>query len=320
MMKNRKKIIVASLVIFVALVFLVRSTMMKQQGDGKKTKVIHPVVGDVALTVTTTGIVEPQNRLEIKPSVSGRIEKISVKEGDSVKIGDILAWMSSTERAALVDAARSQGKETLEYWEEVYKQTPIISPIDGEVIVRSVEPGQTVTTIDTVVVLSDRLVVSAQFDETDIGRVKVGQKAHMTLDAYPDVKLEGTVDHIAYESEIVNNVTIYGVDILPKDMPEILRSGMSVTVEVIEKTSSNAVTVPSSALHYEGKRQFVFVQKGRGKIIEQDVTVGLNDEKTAEIITGLTTEDSIIVQEDTYLPKGKKSGTNPFMPFGRKKK
>ena len=170
------------------------------------------------MTVITTGVVEPQNRLEIKPSISGRIEEILVHEGDHVRSGDVLAWMSSTERAALIDAARSQGNKELKYWEEVYKKTPLISPIDGEIIDRPVEPGQTVTTSDAVLVLSDRLVVNAQFDETDVGKVKIGQKAFITLDAYPDIQLDGVVDHIAYESQVINNVTIYDVDILLRNM------------------------------------------------------------------------------------------------------
>lgn len=320
MTRNRYKVIIVVTIVFVAATFFVRLKVTNHQGNGTQTKVMHPVVGNVGITVTTTGIVEPQNRLEIKPSINGRIEKILVREGDNVRGGDTLAWMSSTERSVLVDAARSQGEEALKYWEEVYKQTPLISPIDGKVIVRSAEPGQTVTTSDAVIVLSDRLVVSAQFDETDIGRVKIGQKALITLDAYPDVKLEGRVDHIAYESEIVNNVTIYDVDILPNSVPEVLRSGMSVTVEVIEKSSDNVVTIPSNAIHYDGDRQFVLVQEGHGKAVERDVTVGLNNEKIAEIISGLTTEDNIVVQGSAYLPKRKNIGTNPFMPFQRKKK
>lgn len=316
MMKNKLKIIIVIVLIAVAF-FFIRSRQNGRQ-ESVETRIIKPIRGNVSVMVTATGIVEPQNRLEIKPSISGRIEAILVKEGNSVNSGDILAWMSSTERAALIDAARSQGEETLKYWEEVYKQTPIISPINGDVIVRSVEPGQTVTTSDAVLVLSDRLVVSAQFDETDIGRVKVGQKAFTTLDAYPDVEIEGTVDHIAYESEIVNNVTIYNVDILPKDIPAILRSGMSVTVEVTEKTSENAVIIPSGAIHYDGKRQFALVQGGRGKIVERDITVGLNNEKQAEVLSGLTTEDTIVVQDSILLPKRKNAGTNPFLPSRRR--
>lgn len=320
MMNNKHKIIVTLAVLGIILLMIGRLTARRQQANSGKAAIVYPVVGKAILTVTTTGVVEPQNRLEIKPSIGGRVEKILVKEGDIVKTGDILAWMSSTERAALVDAARSQGDEVLRYWEEVYKKTPIISPIDGEVIVRSVEPGQTVTTQDAVLVLSDRLIINAQFDETDIGRIKVGQEASITLDAYPSVRLDGVVYHIAYESEIVNNVTIYDVDILPKDIPEILRSGMSVSVEVIEKTSDNALTLPSEAIHYDGTRKFVLVKDNRGKGVEKNVVIGLDNGSTAEIISGLTAEDGVIVKDSAYLARKKSIGKNPFMPFDRKKK
>lgn len=65
--------------------------------------------GNLEVTILATGTVQPENRLEIKPPVPGRIEEVLVKEGQVVKRGDVLAWMSSTERAALLDAARSQG-------------------------------------------------------------------------------------------------------------------------------------------------------------------------------------------------------------------
>ncbi len=318
MIKNRKGLIVAGIILCAVVFLMVRSKANKDQPGGGDTKVINPGIGTVEIVVTTTGVVEPQNRLEVKPSVSGRIEEMLVKEGDEISKGDILAWMSSTERAALVDAARSQGKDALKYWEEVYKKTPIMSPIDGEVIVRAVEPGQTVASSDAVLVLSDRLVVSGQFDETDIGRIRKGQDAIITLDAYSDVELEGVVDHVAYESEIVNNVTIYNVDILPKEMPDKMRSGMSVTVEVIEEKAEDVMTIPSSAIHYDGERQYVLVQDRRNKITERDIKIGLNNDQTAEVISGLSAEDSVIAQDTAYLPKRKSSGTNPFLPQRKK--
>lgn len=319
MMKYKYKIILGIICLIIIAVIFINFRKGRRQGV-TQTKIINPVIGDVSVTVTTTGVVEPQNRLEIKPSIGGRIEKILVNEGDRVTEGEILAWMSSTERAALVDAARSRGEEALKYWKNAYKKTPIISPIDGEVIVRSVEPGQTVTAQDAVLVLSDRLVISGQFDETDIGRVRIDQKAFIELDAYPEIKIEGIVDHVAYESKLVSNVTIYDVDILPKEVPEILRSGMSVTVEVVEKESTGAVIIPSAAIHYDNERQYVLVQERRGKIVERDISVGLNNEKTAEILSGLTVQDNIVAPESAYLPKRKDVGTNPFMPFGRRKK
>jgi macrolide-specific efflux system membrane fusion protein len=318
MKKNKFKIILSTIIFLLIVVFLFfYLKKVNQQNSIIKTQTVKPVIGDIVLTVITTGVVEPQNRLEIKPSISGRIEEILVHEGDHVRSGDILAWMSSIERAALMDAARSRGDKELKYWEEVYKKTPLISPIDGEIIDRPVEPGQTVTTSDAVLVLSDRLVVNAQFDETDIGRVKIGQKALIILDAYPDIQLDGVVDHIAYESQVISNVTIYDVDILLHKIPEILRSGMSTSVEVIEKTTKDVIIVPSSVIHRDGKRQFVLVHDVQGKILEREVTVGLNNDKDAEIISGLTTEDVVIVQDKTYMPQKRNSGASPFMPFGR---
>src|SRR3989304_9636454 len=95
-----------------------------QSDDNRKTatETSNPGRGNIEVFITTPGTVQPQNRLEMKPPISGRIEDILVREGDHVKKGNIVAWMSSTERAALLDAARSRGGETLRQWEEGYKQ------------------------------------------------------------------------------------------------------------------------------------------------------------------------------------------------------
>ncbi|MDP8298140.1 MAG: efflux RND transporter periplasmic adaptor subunit [Candidatus Orphnella occulta] len=319
MIRNNKSKIAMIIIILAAGFFAYTHLSANRQETTGSIELIQPVIGDVMVTIATTGVVEPQNRLEIKPSIGGRIDEVSVDEGDFVKKGQALAWMSSTERAALIDAARSQGDEVLAYWQEAYKKSPIISPIDGEIIVRSVEPGQTVTTADAILVLSNRLMINAQFDETDIGKVEDGQKALITLDAYPDVKLEGIVDHIAYESEIVSNVTIYAVDILPKEIPEILRSGMSVSVEVVEKMIKDVITISSDAVNYDKGDTFVLVQNESGKSLRRDVVVGLNNGESIEIVSGLSLDDKVIIGGDTLLPKKKNMGNNPFMPSRKKK-
>ncbi len=319
MFKNKYIVSLLLIILISAAVFIVKG---REKINGEFiAREVCPVVGDIRITVATTGVVEPQNRLEIKPSINGRIEEILVEEGDKVKKGEVLAYMSSTERAALVDASRSQGEELLKYWEEVYKQSPVISPIDGDVIVRSVEPGQTVTTNDAVLVLSDRLIISAQFDETDIGRVKIGQAAVIALDAYPSVKIKGIIDHIAYESKLVNNVNIYDVDIVPEKIPDFCRSGMSANVEVIEKEQKGVLLIPVEAVEKDQDETFVTVKTNPDNILKKrKIEIGLNDEKNAEVISGLTTADIIIVEGQIYSPQKKVSGSNPFMPFRGKKK
>jgi len=321
-MRNRKwKFYLGVLIVLCALA----SIVLKIRNDETFHQVrreINPRYGSIRTFISTTATVQPQNRLEIKPPISGRIEKILVNEGERVKAGQILAWMSSTERATLLDAASAQGEETLKYWQEAYKPTPLIAPIEGEVIVRAVEPGQTVTSAEAVIVLSDRLIVKAQVDETDIGKVKLGQSAIISLDAYPSEKVNGTVDHIAYESEIINNVTIYEVDILPERVPGVFRSGMSANVDIIEKSRENILLIPLEAVTQEKDDRFVLVGQGIAKKpVKRKVMLGISDERNVEVISGIGAKDTILVVHQTYLPsKNAKSSSNPFIPFGRRKR
>ena len=171
---------------------------------------------------------------------------------------------------------------------------------------------------DPVIVLSDRLIVSAQFDETDIGRIKIKQKSFITLDAYPGIKIEGVVDHIAYESELVSNVIIYNVDVLPHETPEFFRSGMSANVQVIEKAQEDVVIIPLEAIYTEDGKTFVDAKKSpEAAPKKREVEIGLRDEKYAEVISGLTAKDIVVFRGQNYIPQKEKTGTNPFMPSRR---
>ena len=278
-------------------------------------KIIHPRRGAIQTVITTTGSILPKNRLEMHPPVSGRIEKVLVQEGQMVKAGDIVAIMSSTDRAALLDAARGQGDDTLKYWQEVYKPIPLSAPIDGEVIVGTVQPGQTVATSDPVIVLSDRLIVRAQVDETDIGKVKLGQSAIISLDAYPDVKINATVDHIYYESKTVNNVTQYMVDLIPESIPDFFRSGMNANVDLIQERKEDILTLPLAAVQKDAGASYVMVPSDKGKpAVKQDVVTGISDDKRIEIVSGLSEDDEVVIKAKKYaLPKSS-NGSNPFAP------
>jgi len=318
-MRNKKwKIILAlSIVVCLGVIFVI--ILKQRQPSAAEIRLISPVYGTIQTAITTTATVTPENRLAIKPPVNGRVDKILVKEGDYVKVGQTLALMSSTERATVLDAARAQNKEQLAYWEQVYKPTPLLAPINGQVIVQTVQPGQTVTTSDAVTVLSDRLIVQAQVDETDIGKILVGQKAVISLDAYPDTKVQGTVDHIYYESTIINNVTIYEVNILPKKVPVIFRSGMSANIDIIEQSKENILMIPLEAVKQDAEGSFVLISQGNGeKPVKRRVQLGIADDKNVEVVSGLETQDKVVIATQTYQPsKDQGAGTNPFMPGRR---
>jgi macrolide-specific efflux system membrane fusion protein len=314
MRRNKMKLFFGILIVAALAVFF----FGRIKGKGQSSDIIKevaPSLGSIQTYVSTTGTVYPKNRLEVIPPVAGRIESIQVKEGDKVKDGQTLAWMSSTERAALLDAAQGQGEETVKYWENVYKPIALLAPIDGEVIVATTQPGATVTSSTAVVVLSDHLIVRAQVDETDIGKIKLGQPAYISLDAYPDKKINGIVDHIYYESETVNNVTIYKVDLVPENVPEFFRSGMNATIDFIVESRQNALLLPVSAVRPENGENYVLLSQGGSNLpVKRLVKLGITDDKNYEILSGLSSEDAVLVTTQKYVLSEASTASNPFMP------
>lgn len=287
-----------------------------QKQQAKKTVVtyseVRPEYGALREVISATGTIEPQNRLAIIPPISGRIDQIYVQEGTEVKAGQQLAIMSSTDRAALLDAASAQGPDQVKYWSDVYKPTPILAPIAGRIIVRSIEPGQTVNSGTTILVLADVLIVKAQIDETDIGKVAVGQQTDITLDAYPEVKITGKVKRISYESKIVNNVTIYTVEIAPNNIPAIFRSGMSANIEIVRLQKNNVLLIPERALSYTGTGVSVLIKTPSGQQ-QVNVKTGLSQNGKTEIISGLTDKDIVLIAERRGTARGGSAGGSPFM-------
>jgi len=170
-------------------------------------------------------------------------------------------------------------------------------------------------------VIADRLIVQAQIDETDIGRVKQGQPAELTLDAYPANTITGTVDQIAYEAQAVNNVTMYMVDILLDHTPPFMRSGMTANILLVTKFAKNVLTLPVAAVLTKGKDTVVWRNDpGGGKnIIHTKVRVGINDGKKIEIVSGLNEGDQVLAPT-TRMPEAKKTSINPFSPIRRRRK
>lgn len=266
---------------------------------------------DLELRIQSTGLVSPQNRLEIKPPVAGRIEEVLVSEGDKVKKGKIIAWISSSERAALLDAVRTQGAAELKKWEELYKPTPVIAPIDGTIILRNVEAGQSFINTDSIFTMADRLTVKAQVDETDIAQVKHGQLALITLDAYPSDPVEGKVVHLAYDATVTNNVTTYEVDVLPNKVPDFMRSGMTSNVNITVARKENVIQIPVSALVTPPGSKGVLIKNGEKQTFAE-VETGLEDGKMIEVTRGLSGGETILIK--SLDQKKSSASSNPFFP------
>lgn len=274
-------------------VVLVAGCGGKQEKDLETVKVTK---GNILATISSVGEVMPRNRLEIKPAVAGRVENIYVNEGDNVTKGEVLALISSTDRAALLDAARAKGQAEVNYWENVYKPSPVTAPLNGFIIVRNVEPGQSVDSATAVLVMADHLIVKAQVDETDLGKIKIGQDTSIVLDAYPNDRIPGKVEHIAYESQTINNVTVYEVDVLPTTVPSFFRSGMSATVNFIMNEKKNILMLPVNAVRKLKGSSVIFVKSKSGTGYDTvQVTTGVADDENIEIVSGAELDEEVVI-------------------------
>jgi membrane fusion protein, macrolide-specific efflux system len=310
-MKN-KIITLAGIVLAVILL----STCVKKTSSTVDTSVTAEI-GTIKQMVSVSGTVLPKNRLEVKPPLSGRIERVYVTEGRYVSAGDTLALMSSSERAAMLDAARAQGQSNMAYWEKVYKPVLIVSPMNGTVIVVNVQPGQTINSGDATFVISDRLIVHAEIDETDIGGIKTGMPAVITLDAYPDAHIPAHVGAISYESTVVNNVTQYEADIIPDTVPDFVRSGMSASIDIIKLNKEKIVLLPTEAIRSGRNGSFVILPStnANGKPVFQKIQTGISDDTKTEITSGLKDGDKVLITKNSYkLQTAGDQTTNPFLP------
>ena len=305
---RRTMIITAGALALVATVYFLFGREKKKEISYNEVK---PQRTDLRITVTSTGTVAPEGRIEMKPPVPGRIDSVLVKEGRKVRKGQILAWMSSTERAALLDSARAVSAEEYKRFQEYYKATPIMAPVSGTIILRNVEPGQTVAAADVMLVVSDRLQVVAKVDETDIAQLKPGVAAEIILDAYPKEPIDGKVQAIAFEAKTVNNVTTYDVDTLPVKEPAFMRSGMTANVTFILKEREGVLALPLAAIQFKKESPFVLVKNAEGKPVETLIEIGEADGSNTEIVSGID-ENTIVLIPRIHMPG--KQGTNPFAP------
>jgi macrolide-specific efflux system membrane fusion protein len=269
--------------------------------------------GPMRVTLRESAVVEPEHRLTVTPPIPGRIDSIEVANGVAVKQGQVLAWISSTDRAALMDAARAAGGSEVKFWEDIYKPAPLVAPLDGHIISTAVVPGQVVVTAQTVFTMSDHLIVQANVDETDLNHVWLGQSVDITFDSFPDAHLTGKVHEIAYDATTVNNVTTYVVNIYLDSVPDYVRSGISANVFLLISDRPSVLRIPTVAITPEGN---VLVAPGSGQPpVLQKVEVGLSDGTWTEVLSGLQEGDWIAHQTFAVATAG--SDGFSFLPPSR---
>ncbi len=179
--------------------------------------------------------------------------------------------------------------------------TRIVAPISGVVASVATQEGETVSagfaapTFVTLIDLS-RLEVWAYVDETDIGRIEVGQKARFTVDTYGDQEFEGMVTAIYPKAEIRDNVVNY-VTVVRFDPPaaRVLRPEMTTTVRIAVALSENVSALPLRAVGWDGGKAFVRVARTDGAFEQRSVTTGRRDAEFVEITDGVREGEAVLV-------------------------
>lgn len=199
----------------------------------------------------------------------------------------------------------------------------ITSPIDGTVISKSVEEGQTVAasfnTPELFTIAKDltNMQVVANVDEADIGNVKEGDRVTFTVDAYPDDTFEGTVKQVRLEATTTNNVVTYEVVISAPNADLKLKPGLTANVTIYTQERSGVLAVANKALRFTptketvGKDMKIVDSKGKNKVwtlngntlTAHPVTIGQSDGINTEITKGLKQGDKIVTEIVVNVPE-----------------
>lgn len=199
----------------------------------------------------------------------------------------------------------------------------ITSPIDGTVISKSVEEGQTVAasfnTPELFTIAKDltNMQVVADVDEADIGAVKEGDRVTFTVDAYPDDTFEGTVKQVRLQATTTNNVVTYEVVISAQNADLKLKPGLTANVTIYTQERTGVLAVANKALRFTptketvGKDMKIVDCKGKNKVWTLDgktltahpVSIGQTDGMHTEITKGLKAGQQIVTEIVVNTPK-----------------
>lgn len=204
------------------------------------------------------------------------------------------------------------------------RYSKIVSPVDGTVISRAVDVGQTVAasfntpTLFEVAEDLTQMQIETSVSEADIGKVKVGQKAIYTLDGYQDRKFEGEVTQVRLASTTTNNVVTYAVIVSVDNSEGLVIPGMSANVSIITNKVDNALCVPPQALKFtpetngqKYEKQGIWLQTKSG-LKRCDIEIGVSDDNHTQIISkDIKAGDKVIVSAIGGKKKSQSQGMRP---------
>lgn len=239
---------------------------------------------------------------------------------------------SAEAQQKVTQAQVGQAQAALKIAKTNLQYTNILSPVDGTVISRSVDVGQTVAasfqtpTLFSIAQDLTKMQINTSVDEADIGKVQTGQKVSFTVDAYPDTLFAGKVSEVRNSPTTVSNVVTYDV-IIKVDNPQLkLKPGMTANVSITIETRKDVLRISNAALRFKpaevkGKSEINkdkqemkgtkvwILEKGKPKPVK--VTIGLSDGNYTEISAGELKAGQEIITDSLNNKKNSGSSRPP---------
>ncbi len=213
---------------------------------------------EAALTLALAGVKEAEATAIETANKLRRVQDLIAKRMSSQEELDTAAGAARRAEAALAVAKAKveQAQAQLDADSRTLVKSEIRSPIDGTVLKRQVEPGQTVAaSLQTPVLFTlaedlTQMELNVAVDEADVGQVAAGLKAEFTVDAYPNRRFPATITQVRYAPETVNGVVTYAALLSLENDDLSLRPGMTATAEILAREVDDVLLVPNTALRF----------------------------------------------------------------------
>lgn len=335
----KKIIIVVIILIGVFIVFKIFNKSDNQKFDPKKETLIRAQKKDLTEKITLAGSIDAATKSELKFQTSGQLAWVGVKVGDNVKKYQSVASLNKDQLKKQLEISlnnyktasttfydtKDQYKDTIidteikrilersqnslnnavinyELNDLAIKYANLFSPISGiVVVVDQPDAGVNITPANNILSIIDpnSIFFKSQIDQEDVVRIKIGDKAQIKIDSFPDETFESEITYISFIPLIGQSSTVYEVRFrLTSDNADLkYRLSMDGDVDILLKEISNTLTLPTEAVYQDIEETYVFVIDQNKNLNKRIVKIGIETDNEIEILEGIDENDQIIIQK-----------------------
>ena len=329
-----KKLIILAALLAIVLMGCQKKTEqeeVKEEFTGaREVKITTARLGDISSYIEFSGKIEAEKTVNIAPSMSGKIDKLIVDVGSTVKKGDLLAKLDDTQlkqtrtqyvnmeknykrmqelqKTGAIDGATFDEVETgyevaKSSYEFVLENTEVKAPINGVVTLIFKKEGENYDAMMDPMLLRmmnlDEIKAKIQASDADINKITKGQKVLLKVSS-SDEEFTGSVSFVSPEADMMSGT--FNVEIAANNKKNILKHNQFARIKVLIKTSENTIIVPQQAIL---NANHVFIVEN-DKAVKKYVILGLENEYEIEITEGLQNGEIVIIRGNIGLSEGDK--------------